>query len=674
MSAIPSSPGGVRESSIGELTALRAYEWMFRIRVFEERCQSLSDAGVFAGSIHLCAGQEAIPVGVVSLLQRDEPVVATYRGHGWAIACGVPLPQLLAEICHRATGVNGGRGGSPYLSSPEHGLVGENSIVGAGLPIAAGVALASKAADRRKAVVVSIGDGATSQGATHEALVFAAAKRVPLVVVCENNGWSEMTAIRDIVPIENLSERAAGYGIDGVTVDGSDPEAVRSAVQTALLHARAGDGPTFIECKAPRLWGHYNADIEHYRPQDDKASATARDPIGRLRQALIRTGSSEEELLALERDIAAEIDAAEQFARSSPLPDPATARDHVVSDATEQRTDRPLGRTPSTIQAETMSFVQAVNRALEEELANRPELLVFGEDVGVAGGAFGATRTLQKQFGADRVFDTPIAESSILGAAIGLALTGMRPVAEIMWSDFLLVALDQLINQAANVRYLARGTQTLPLVVRTQQGVTPGSCAQHSQSLEALLAHIPGLRVGLPATPQDAYSMLRAAIADEDPCVVIESRALYKLKGEVVSVPDSAIGGARRYGDGRDLAIISWGRFVHLALEAAEAMRADGIESTVLDLRWLSPLDDEALAEVVAACGRVLVLHEANRTGGFGGEIVARIVERHFDDLDAPIKRIAPPDVRFPAAPALQAALLPSTETIVDTARELLAL
>jgi 2-oxoisovalerate dehydrogenase E1 component len=666
MATITSSEGGLRGSS--ELTARNAYEWMYRIRAFETRCQEQSTAGRVAGSVHLCAGQDAIPVGAMSLLQPDEPVMATYRGHGWAIAAGIPLSALLAEICHRADGVNGGRAGSAYLSSPEHGFVGENSIVGAGVPIAAGVALASEIHGKGAATLVSIGDGATNQGATHEGLVLAAAKRLPLVVICENNGWSEMTRIRETVPLENLADRVTAYGIPGRTADGTDPLAVREAMIEAVERARNGGGPTFIELKTIRLWGHYNGDVEHYRPREDKSLAEESDPIAKLRRVLVEDGVTETEIAELERAGEAEIDAAEEFALSSPQPDPATARKHVVAKVAD--VPRAAGAADESA-GEEMTYVLAVNNALRDELASRPEVIVFGEDVGAAGGVFGATRRLQVEFGADRVFDTPIAESAILGSAVGLGLEGFRPVAEIMWADFMLVALDQLVNQAANVRYIAQGARSLPIVVRMQQGVTPGSCAQHSQSLEGVLAHIPGLRVGLPATPEDAYSMLRAAVADDDPCIIVESRALYQVKGPVARVRDASIGGARHYGDGSDVAIISWGRMVHAAREAADALAADGVRAGVLDLRWLSPLHEEAIAAVVKECGRVLVVHEANLTGGFGAEVAARIGEKYFDLLDAPVRRLGAPDVRFPAAPVLQDALLPNARTITAAALDL---
>ena len=249
----------------------------------------------------------------------------------------------------------------------------------------------------------------------------------------------------------------------------------------------------------------------------------------------------------------------------------------------------------------------------------------------------------------------------------------MRPIVEIMWGDFMLVALDSIINQAANVRYLTRGQFGAPMVVRTQQGATPGSCAQHSQCLEALLAHIPGLKVGLPSTPQDAYSMLRAAAQDPDPCILFEARALYQTPGTVTlgGAIESACGAKMRR-EGKDLVIVSWGATVHDALSAARSLSERGHDVGVLDLRWLSPLDDDAIAAAVVSCGRVLVVHEANQTMGFGAEVAARIAERHGPHLKSPVRRLGTPDTRIPASPVLQTALLPRAPAIVTAALSML--
>jgi 2-oxoisovalerate dehydrogenase E1 component len=642
---------------------------MLFLRGFEQRCLDLSTCSppVIAGSLHLCAGQEAIPAGAMAALQPQDSVVATYRGHGWALAGRLGAEEVLAEICHRATGVNGGRAGSALITAPWAGFIGENSIVGAGGPIACGVALAAQRRKTGAVVLVSFGDGATSQGALHESLVFAAAYDLPVIFLCENNGWSELTASAEIIKVDRLAKRAGGYGMPGVTIDGTDPTAVRDTIAQAAERARSGGGPSFVECRVARLWGHYNRDIEHYRSKQDKAAAATQDPILILGQRLQQSGIADEAALSeCQTEVEREIAALEARVLAAASPDPASARLHVVA----ATMDMPQRNSAPPVAAAEASYIGAVNEALRRILAEDERSLLYGEDVGRAGGIFGASRNLQREFGEARVFDTPIAEAAILGSAVGAALAGLRPVVEIMWADFLLVALDQIINQAANIRYVTQGRASLPMVIRTQQGTTPGSCAQHSQSLEALLFHIPGIRLGLPATPQDAYDMLRLAAASEDPVILIEGRGLYQRRAEVDfdKVPEP-MGTARLARAGSDLAIITWGTAVPEVMEAADQAAASGIEAAVLDLRWLSPLDEAAIASVVARCGgRVLIVHEANRTGGVGAEIAARITE---GNRNAVVRRLGAPDIRMPASPVLQAALLPKAGAILSAIQAL---
>jgi 2-oxoisovalerate dehydrogenase E1 component len=658
---------------------LDLYRRMSVIRQFEERCLELSREGVIKGSIHLCLGQEAIPVGVCAALEPLDRVIATYRGHGWAIARGVPLEPLLGEICQRADGLNGGRCGSPLLSAPDYGFIGENSIVGAGLPVAAGVALAAQYQQTGRIVAVSVGDGAMSQGSLHEGLVFAAAKNLPLVIVCENNGWSELTPTALFLRTADLVDRVAGYGIPAKVVDGCDAEAVFGATTWAASEARAGRGPVFLECKTVRLGGHYNGDIEHYRPREDAEEATQREPLARLRRRLADERDDAASMLgAIDAEVSREIDEVTSAVRAMDEPAAETAAAHVVADPLDlpgsDGAPASPDSEPDSGPAE-LTYQRAINRALRDELASRPEVVVYGEDVGTAGGIFGVSRGLQRDFGAARVFDTPISESAILGSAVGAAMEGIKPVVEIMWGDFLLVALDQLINQAANVRFINRSRLHAPMVVRFQQGATPGACAQHSQSLEAFLAHIPGLKVGVPATPADGYAMTRAAVADPDPVLLAEARELYQLTGPVrIGGPPQATAGAWIHRQGSDIAILTWGPMLHRALSAAGRLADAGHEACVVDLRWLRPLDDDTIDAVVRQChGRVIVAHEANLTGGFGAEVAARISERHFGVLTAPVRRVGAPDVRIPAAPALQQAVLPSADWLVDAAREMLS-
>jgi 2-oxoisovalerate dehydrogenase E1 component len=320
-----------------------------------------------------------------------------------------------------------------------------------------------------------------------------------------------------------------------------------------------------------------------------------------------------------------------------------------------------------------MTFIEAVNTALRAELESDANALVYGEDVGRPGGVFGASRNLQRDFGADRVFDTPISENAILGSAVGAAISGMKPIVEIMWLDFMMVAFDQLVNQASNVRYVSGGRSSVPMVVRTQQGATPGACAQHSQTLEALLAHIPGLKVAVAGTPGDAYALIRAAAADPDPCVVIEARGLYSEKGSV-QLTDGAepVGRANLARRGSHVGIVAWGPMLGRALAAAEILAREGIEAAVLNLRWLNPLDEAALLALAAQTdGRILIVHEAVRTGGFAAEIAMRLGELS-GDTPLTIRRLTTPDVRIPANAGLQAALLPSVDRIAAAARDMI--
>ncbi|WP_425419268.1 alpha-ketoacid dehydrogenase subunit alpha/beta [Oricola indica] len=639
------------------------------VRAFEQKAWDLTmtKPPSIDGSMHFCAGQEAVPLGALSALGEQDRVIATYRGHGWALACGLDPDAVFAEIAQRAGGINGGRGGSAYMMAPGTRFIGENSIVGAGTTIACGVAMAQQSRGADGVTVVTIGDGALNQGGTHEALAFAAARSLPVIFVVENNGWSEMTATSAMFKLDRLAKRAAGYGIASATIDGTDPMIVRDSVAMAADRARKGEGPSLLECRVPRLWGHYNKDIEHYRPKSDRTSAERADPLDALAERLVAarlmTAGETETLIAREGE---KVDEMARAVMISALPD----GDRIPATLSAAST---LSR-PATVETREMSYIEAVNLALRTELETDQRTLVYGEDVGKAGGIFGASRYLQRDFGADRVFDTPVAENAILGSAVGAALAGMKPIVEIMWADFLFVAIDQLINQAANVRFMTDGAATVPMVVRTQQGATPGSCAQHSQSIEAILAHVPGLKLGLAASATDAYALLRAAAADPDPCIIIEARKLYLTKADVaITEGVEPVGVARRRRDGHDLAILSWGAMVPIALEAAEQLSNEGIEAGVLDLRWLNPLDRDAIVEVVkGAGGNVLIAHEAVRTGGFAGELAMRLGE-WLPGLKLDVQRVTTPDTRIPASPVLQEALIPDAVDIASAARTLVA-
>ena len=326
-----------------------------------------------------------------------------------------------------------------------------------------------------------------------------------------------------------------------------------------------------------------------------------------------------------------------------------------------------------SVQSVQLTYGKAVNAALRRALAEMPDTILYGEDLAKPGGVFGVTRDLQSEAGEERVFDTPISETAMLGAAVGAAMCGLRPIVEIMWIDFSLVAMDQIVNQAANVRYVSAGRLTAPLTIRTQQGALPGSCAQHSQNLAAMDAHVPGLRVGVPATAQDAYSMLLAAIRCDDPTLVIENRGLYHGDEQAVQIdgPIEDVGGAHVAHAGKDITIVTWGAILAQTLDAAKELERQGISVEVINARWIAPFDWESLFASVRKTGALMVVHEANVTGGFGAEIAARVQSELFGRLRAPVERVGVDDLRMPAAPHLQAVVIPDAKAIVERAKKL---
>ena len=355
---------------------------MLRIRELEQRSLDLSTTTPpqVIGSAHLCAGQEAVPVGTIAGLKEADQVIATYRGHGWALASGLSLTEVLGEICQRSIGVNGGRGGSAYMMAPDRRFIGENSIVGAGVPIACGVAMYNVASHNGGVVAVSIGDGAFNQGSTHEGLAFAAARSLPVLIICENNGWSELTPTSLTFKVERIAQRASGYGMPGVTIDGADPIIVRETIAQAAKRAREGGGPVLIECRVPRLWGHYNRDIEHYRSKEDRDQARARDPITTFTNKLITAGVfTRKDFQELEASVKSEMDEVQKAVLDSPPPNAETAARHVWAEVSSAKTS---ANAPESGQTKTVSYIQAVNEALSRELATRPEVLVYGEDIG----------------------------------------------------------------------------------------------------------------------------------------------------------------------------------------------------------------------------------------------------------------------------------------------------
>jgi 2-oxoisovalerate dehydrogenase E1 component len=638
---------------------------MLVIRGFEARVAALYRDGEVPGFVHLSIGQEAAAVGACWPLRPSDVITSTHRGHGHCLAKGMAPLGMFAELMGKDGGTNRGRGGSMHIADPALGIFGANGIVAAGLPIAVGAATAAQLRGDRGVAVAFFGDGAPAQGAFHEALNLAAVWALPVIFFCENNGYAEFspTASQHAAPLER---RAGGYGIAYVGVDGNDAAVTAATMEDVVLGVRAGRGPVIVEATTYRWHGHYEGDPGRYRSQEEVDAWAARDPLLVHERRLRGAGVDDDEREALESSVADLLDGAVEAARQLASPSAASLSEFVVR-------ARPTIPTPPPLpdDAPTFRTMDAIRAALHAELAADDRVFVAGIDVAAGGNVFGLTRGLHEQFGA-RVRDTPIAETAIVGLGVGAAMAGMRPVVELMYLDFLGVCFDQLLNQAAKLPFMTGGAAEMGLTVRTQFGAGRSSGSQHSQSLEALLAHIPGLSVVMPSTPADTYGLLRAAIQDPNPVVFIENRLLYGRQGPQPP-PDYLlpVGRARVARPGTDVTVVSVSRMVHDALAAAARLADEGVAVEVIDLRTVAPLDTATILDSVRKTSRLLIAHEAVVPFGIGAEIAATVAREAFWDLDAPITRLGAAATPPPYAPELERAWLPGRDELADAIRRL---
>jgi 2-oxoisovalerate dehydrogenase E1 component len=640
---------------------------MLLIRGFEERVAALYRDGEVPGFVHLSTGQEATAVGACWPLGAADVITSTHRGHGHCLAKGLEPAGMFAELMGKDAGTNRGRGGSMHIADPTRGIFGANGIVAAGVPIAAGAAAAAQLRADGSVTVAFFGDGAVAQGAFHEALNLAAVWKLPIVFFCENNGYAEFSPA-STQHAASLELRAAGYGIPFVAVDGNDVVATATVMGEVVGRVRDGGGPVVVEATTYRWHGHYEGDPERYRSPEELEGWRSRDPL-QVHEAVLRQADvGDDDLKELEAATTALLDEAIDAARLLANPHPSSLSDFVV----RPRARRPEPAPPAE-DAPVFRTMDAIRSALAAELSADDRVFVAGVDVGAGGNVFGLTRGLAEEFG-DRVRDTPISETAIVGLGVGAAMAGMRPVVELMYLDFIGVCFDQLLNQAAKLPFMTGGAAEMALTVRTQFGAGRSSGSQHSQSLEALLAHIPGLTVVMPSTPADTYGLLRASIQDPNPVVFIENRQLYGMKGpqppadHVVPIGRSAV---VRAGD--DLTVVSVSRMVHEALAAAAALETEGVSVEVIDLRTVAPLDMEPILASVHKTSRLLIAHEAVVPFGIGAEIAATVAREGFWDLDAPIERIGAAATPSPYSPDLERAWLPDREDIADAIRRLSA-
>jgi len=645
------------------------YTTMVRIRRFDEKTTELFSAGLVKGTAHSYVGEEAVAAGACANLREGDYIVGTHRGHGHCIAKGARVDRMMAELMGRADGYCRGLGGSMHIAALDLNILGCNGIVAAGLPIGTGAALAAKLRKTDNVVVAFFGDGGANQGVVHEALNLAAVWKLPAIYLCENNQYALSTATGRTTAGDSIAARAAAYGIPGVRVDGNDVLAVYETVRTAVARARRGEGPTLVEAVTYRWGGHsMRANLPEYRTKEEEREWMERDPVARLGSHLVDgKRATPVRLKELEESVELELDRAVEFAKSSPEPTVELMEASVYAPHAEVSE-------PATRAGRELTMAEALNEALQSEMQRDERVFVMGEDVGLIGGIFGVTRGLRERFGEDRVRDTPISEATFVGAGVGAAIAGLRPVVEIQIFDFVALTMDQLVNQAAKFRYMLGGRPTVPLVIRGPQGGGIRLAAQHSQSLEAWFAHVPGLVVVAPATPYDAKGLLVSAIRDDNPVIFLEHKALYATKGAVPEAPYAIpLGKADVKRAGTDVTLVATQAMVSRALAAAGDLEKDGVSVEVIDPRTLVPLDEAMILASVARTGRLVIAHEAVKRGGWGAELAALVAERVLDVLDAPIVRVAARNVPMPYNDSLERATIPSQQDIAAALRGVVA-
>ena len=645
------------------------YVTMRRIRAFEDKTAELFQEGVVKGTAHSYKGEEAIAAGVCATLRDDDVIASYHRGHGHCIAKGARIDRMMAELMGRRTGYCQGLGGSMHIADMALNIMGANGIVGAAMPLATGAGLAARLQGSDRVAVAFFGDGASNQGVFHESLNLAAVWKLPVIFVCENNQYALTTSYRNTTAVSQVSNRAAAYEIPGVTVDGNDGVEVYRVLQEAVERARTGEGPTLIEAMTYRHGQHsLRVNLQDPRPEDERESWMDRDPIRRMEQRLSdQAAFSTEGFDAVGREVDDEIETAVAYGRESPEPPVQVMLDSVYAPHAAHEEPGPDG-------ARALSYPEALNEALAQEMARDERVFLMGEDVGSTGGIFGVSKGLMERYGEERVRDTPISEATFVGCGVGAAIAGMRPVVEIQIFDFVALTMDMLVNQAAKFRFMLGGKPCVPLVVRGPQGGGIRLAAQHSQSLEAWFTHVPGLVVAAPSSPYDAKGLLVAAIRDDNPVVFLEQKLLYlggtgPVPEELYAIP---LGKAAVKRAGGDVTVVATSAMVPRALSAATVLERDGISVEVVDPRTLQPLDEETILASVRKTNRLLIVHEAWVRGGFGAEVAAMVVDKAFDYLDAPIARLGAPHTPMPYNDRLELEVIPSQERIVEAVRALL--
>jgi 2-oxoisovalerate dehydrogenase E1 component len=649
------------------------YRKMLISRRLDEKIWALNRQGRIPFVVSV-SGHEATQIGIAAALDPERDwSLPYYRDIAFNIGLGISAEDIfMGQFAKAADPSSGGRQMPNHWSEPDLNLFTHSSVIATQYPHAVGVAYELKRRGSDGVVYVSGGEGSTSEGDWHEAMNFAGIHKLPVIFVIQNNLYAISVPAAEEVAGQ-VADRAKGYGMEGVVVDGNSVLAMYAASTEAVARARAGEGPTLIEAKTYRYYAHTSDDDDKlYRTREEVELWRRKDPIPQFRQYLVEQraldAAAEERLEAEVTDL---ISRAATTAESAP--DPTDATSHVYANpivpSVAVETMEPA------LAGEEINLITSVNRTLHYAMGRDPQTVIFGEDVAdPKGGVFKATAGLTDAYGSGRSFNAPLAESVIIGLGVGIAAMGTKTIAEIQFADFIHPAFDQIISEVARIHYRTNGRWGCPMVIRTPYGGGIHGALYHSQSIEAFYAHVPGLKIVTPSTPADAKGLLLSAIDDPDPVMFLEPKKLYRLA--VGPVPEGdhrvPIGRAALRRTGGDLTIISYGSMAHFSVEAADRLAAEGIDATVVDLRSLKPLDWPTIEAAVKRTSKVLIVYEDNEFLGYGAEVSAQISERAFDWLDAPVRRYASPDVpTFPYAASLEEQIIPNVDGIVERARAL---
>ena len=663
------------ETLIEPRILLDLYGKMLRVFFVEERVKILARQNKCA-FVASSRGHEKLQIAISMLLEAGKDwFFPYYREKALMVGLGMPLRDIFLHMLSRAADPSSaGRNMSEHFSSSALRVVSPTACTGTQYLPAVGLAKAIREDGRAEIVYVSSGEGATSEGEFFEALNWASREKLPVLFVVQNNGFA-ISVPQSVQTSSEIYRMAGSFGMKSVQVDGTRFTNMYMTLKPLVEQVRAGDGPLLVEAKVVRIESHSSSDDQtKYRTTEEIEQVRLRDPIAHTRMQLLRKGLiTEDQLEELRTRIEEEVRAAADEAEASPEPDPAGVLDGIYSIPQSAGTERP----PVALSDQPATMVDAINHGLREEMERDLRIVMWGEDIAdPKGGVFGVTRGLGVRF-PGRVLNSPLAEASIVGVAQGLAIGGYRPVVEIQFGDYAFPAFMQMRNEIPTLRWRSAGAWKCPMVVRVAVGGYIRGGPFHSQCIEALYAHTPGWLIAYPSNAADAKGLIKAACRMDDPVLFLEHKGLYRQVYSKSPEPDPdyivPFGRARIAREGRDITVVTWGSGVHRSLTAAGRLAASGVSVEVIDLRTIVPLDEETVMASVRRTGRALVVHEAIRTGGFGGEVAARIADEAFDYLDAPVRRVAALDSFCPFAPSLEAAVLPSTEDIELELRALAA-